>query len=38
MDEYRCNFLNVGRDILRFKAKIPAKVTIRSLSLTLTIT
>ena len=27
MDEYRCNFLNVGRDILRFKAKIPAKVT-----------
>jgi len=27
MGEYRCNFLNVGRDILRFKAKIPAKVT-----------
>ncbi len=27
MDEYRFNFLNVGRDILRFKAQIPARVT-----------
>ncbi|RCJ30014.1 hypothetical protein A6769_34695 [Nostoc punctiforme NIES-2108] len=27
MDEYQFNFLNVGRDILRFKAQIPARVT-----------